>query len=179
MLIAQMKTRYLLGSLAITLGIFWIMLVTSFMIANVLPVALQAPEQWAQQIYLPSASLSTVVYLGFLLAWIYYSFNKRCKNCLEAKQTLGLWLTLFGMSIFSNIVSLILFIQFTVVQATASQAAPGGTLVVNAPPYEFLVPLTLLNGLLLFWLPSCFLSQRTLRFIPPFSYELNTISEKR
>ena len=50
----------------------------------------------------------------------------------------------------------------------------GGGTFVNIPPYEFLIPLTVVNGLLLFWLPSCFLTQRTLRFIPPLSYELTT-----
>jgi len=173
-----MKTRYVLGGLAITMGIFWIMLVTSFLIENY-SLGLRDPIKWSQQIYLPSGALSSILYLCFLLAWIYYTFIRKCKNCLEAKQTLGLWLTLLGMAISSNIVSLVLFINFTTVQATASPNFQTGVIDIDAPPYELLIPLTLVNGLLLFWLPSCFLSQRTLRFIPPFSYELNTISEKR
>ena len=174
-----MKARYIAGGLAVVLGVIWIMGVTHFLIVNILPVALKDPAAWADQIYFPSSAVSTVIYFGFLLAWVYYSYNRRCKSCSEAKQTLGLWLGLFGMSVASNIISLILFIQLTVVQAASSQAMPGGGAVVNAPPYEYLIPLTLINGLLLFWLPSCFLSQRTLRFIPPLSYELNTITEKR
>lgn len=174
-----MKTRYIAGVIALVLGVFWITGVTHFLIVNIMPVSLQFPAAWADQIYLPSSAVSTVIYFGFLLAWVYYSYNRRCKSCSEAKQTLGLWLSLFGMSVASNIISLILFIQFTVVQAASSQAMPGGGAIVNAPPYEYLIPLTFVNGLLLFWLPTCFISQRTLRFIPPLSYELNTIMEKR
>ena len=174
-----MKLRYIAGGLAIAIGIVWITGVTYTLISDILPVSLAAPTQWAQQVYLPSGALSTILYLGFLLAWIYYSYNRRCKSCIETKQTIGLWISLFSMAIVSNVISLVIFIQFTVVQGLANQAAPGGGAFVNAPPYEYLIPLTLINGLLLFWLPSCFLSQRTLRFIPPFSFELNTITEKR
>lgn len=174
-----MKLRYIAGGMAIAFGIIWITVVTYTLISDILPVSLQDPARWAQQVYLPSGALSTIMYLGFLLAWVYYSYNRRCKSCNEANQSLGLWFSLFGMSIASNAVSLVLFIQFTIVQGSVSQAAAGGGAFVNAPPYEFLIPLTLINGLLLFWLPSCFLGQRTLRFIPPFSYELNTITEKR
>ena len=174
-----MKARYVAGGLTIAFGVFWIMAVTFGMITDVLPVSLQDPPAWAQQIYLPASAVSTLLYIVFLLAWVYYSYNRRCANCLEAKQTISIWLSLFGMAVFSNIIVLVLFIQFTVVQAPASQAAQAGASYVNAPPYEFLIPLTFVNGLLLFWLPTCFLSQRTLRFIPPMSYGLNTLMEKR
>ena len=174
-----MKARYVAGGLAIAFGVVWIMVITIGLITDVLPVSLQNPVAWAQQIYFPAGAVSTLLYVGFLLAWVYYSYNRRCKNCAEAKQTINIWLSLFGMAVISNIIVLILFIQFTVVQAPASQAALAGASFVNAPPYEFLIPLTLVNGLLLFWLPTCFLSQRTLRFIPPMSYELNTLTEKR
>lgn len=174
-----MKARYIAGGLAVVLGVVWTMGITHLLITDIFPVSLQFPGEWAQQVYFPSSAVSTVIYLGFLLAWVYYSYNRRCKSCSETKQTLGFWLGLFAMSVASNIISLILFIRLTVVQAASSQAMPGGGAVVNAPPYEYLIPLTIVNGLLLFWLPSCFLSQRTLRFIPPLSYELNTITEKR
>lgn len=153
--------------------------ITYGLITDVLPVSLQRPDEWAQQIYFPASAVSTLIYVGFLLAWVYYSYNRRCANCAEAKHTISIWLSLFAMAVISNIIVLILFIQFTVVQAPATQVALAGASFVNAPPYEFLIPLTLVNGLLLFWLPSCFLSQRTLRFIPPISYELNTLTEKR
>ena len=174
-----MKERYVTGGLTIAFGVFWIVGITFGMITDVLPVSLQHPLAWAQQIYLPASAVSTLLYIGFLLAWVYYSYNKRCANSLEARQTISIWLSLFGMALISNIIVLVLFIQFTVVQAPASQATLGGASFVNAPPYEFLIPLTLVNGLLLFWLPTCFLSQRTLRFVPPMSYELNTLTEKR
>jgi hypothetical protein len=174
-----MKPRYIAGGLLTAIGVFWMTGITYFLIADLLPVSLQSPAQWAQQVYLPSGALSTIIYLGFLLAWVYYTHNRRCKSCNDAKLSLGLWLSLFGMSIVSNAISLFVFIQFTVVQAAANQAAPGGGTFINAPPYEYLIPMTLINGLILFWLPSCFLSQRTLRFIPPFSYELNTMMDKR
>ncbi|WP_255002199.1 hypothetical protein [Cyanobium sp. HWJ4-Hawea] len=153
--------------------------ITFGLITDVLPVSLQSPAAWAQQIYFPASAVSTLLYVGFLLAWVNYSYNKRCANGKEAQQTITIWLSLLGMAIVSNIIVLVLFIQFTIVQAPATQAALGGASFVNAPPYEFLIPLTLVNGLLLFWLPTCFLSQRTLRFIPPMSYELNTFTEKR
>ena len=174
-----MKKRYFVGGLTIAFGVFWIMVITFGLITDVLPVSLQNPAAWAQQIYFTASAISTLLYLGFLLAWVYYSYNRRCANCAEAKQTINIWLSLLGMAVISNITVLVLFIQFTVVQAPASQAALAGASFVNAPPYEFLIPLTFVNGLLLFWLPTCFLSQRTLRFIPPMSYELNTITEKR
>lgn len=153
--------------------------ITHLLITDVLPVSLANPQAWAQQIYFPSSALSTLLYIGFLFAWIYYTYNQRCKSSQEAKQTISLWLSLFGMSVVSNIVSLVLFIQLTVVQAPPSQATVAGGTFVNMPPYEYLIPLTLVNALLLFWLPTCFLSQRTLRFIPPLSYELNSLTEKR
>lgn len=174
-----MKARYLLGGLAIAFGVIWMTGITHALITDVLPVALQNPQAWAQQVYFPSSAVSTILYLGFLVAWIYYSFNQRCKSCSDAKKTIVVWLMLLGMSIASNIISLILFIQFTVVQAPANQSSMAGGTFVNMPPYEYLVPLTLLNAVLLFWLPSCFLSQRTLRFIPPLSYELNSLTENR
>jgi hypothetical protein len=174
-----MKAKYFAGGLAITVGVIWITGITYALITDVLPVSLQNPQAWAQQIYLPSSAVSSLVYVGFLMAWIFYTYNRRCKNSDEAKQTISLWLSLFGMAVISNIISLILFIQFTIVQAPAVAASVGGGSFVDAPPYEFLVPLTFINALLLFWLPTCFLSQRTLRFIPPFSYELNTLTEKR
>lgn len=174
-----MKVRYVVGGLAVAVGVFFIMVITNALITDVLPVALQNPQAWAQQIYFPSSAVSTVLYIGFLLAWVNYSYNRRCKSCAEAKQTVGLWLILFGMSIASNILTLILFIQLTVVQAPPTQSSVAGGTFINLPPYEFLIPLTLINGLLLYWLPSCFLSQRTLRFIPPLSYELTTLTEKR
>lgn len=174
-----MKARYVAGGLAIAFGVIWIMGITFGLITNLLPTSLQYPDVWAQQIYFPASAVSTLLYVGFLSAWIYYSYNRRCANCAEAKQTISIWLSLFGMAVISNIIVLILFIQFTVVQAPATQATVAGASYVNAPPYEFLIPLTLVNGVLLFWLPTCFLSQRTLRFIPPMSYELNTIMEKR
>jgi len=173
-----MKLRYIAGGLAVALGVIWMTVITHSLITNILDVSLQDPAQWAQQVYLPAGVLSVIIYIGFLLAWIYYSYNCRCKSCIEAKQTISLWISLFCMSIVSNVFSLIIFIEFTVVQGLAIPNSKG-LVAVNAPPYEYLVPMTLINGLLLFWLPSCFLSQRTLRFIPPFSYELNTVTEKR
>jgi hypothetical protein len=174
-----MKARYVAGGLAIAFGVIWIMGITFGLITNVLPVSLQNPDAWAQQIYFPASAVSTLLYVGYLFAWVYFSYNRRCANYAEAKKTIVIWLSLFAMALITNIIVLILFIQFTIVQAPATQATLGGASFVNAPPYEFLIPLTLINGLLLFWLPTCFLSQRTLRFIPPLSYELNTITEKR
>jgi hypothetical protein len=174
-----MKPRYFLGALAVALGIIWIVGITHTLITDVFSVNLQNPAAWADQIYLPSSVFSTLLFLGFLLAWIYYTFSSRFKRCLDAKQTFGLWTLLFAMSVLSNIICLVLFIQFTVVQAPASQNAIGGGTFVDIPPYFELIPLTFVNGLLLFWLPSCFLSQQTLRFIPPFSYELNSLTEQR
>jgi len=173
------KKKHYAGALSITIGVIWIIAITFILITDILPVSLQNPSAWAQQIYLPASAISTILYIAFLLTWIYYSFNRRCKNSAEANQTTSLWFILLGMAVVSNIIILILFIQFTVVQAPAMAGAMAGASFVNSPPYEFLIPLTLINGLLLFWLPSCFLSQRTLRFIPPFSYQLNTIIEKR
>ena len=172
-----MKARYVAGGLAIAFGVIWIMGITFGLITDVLPVSLERPVEWAQQIYFPASAVSTLIYVGFLLAWVYYSYNRRCANCSEAKQTISIWLSLLGMAVISNIIVLILFIQFTVVQAPATQAALAGASFVNAPPYEFLIPLTLINGLLLFWLPTCFLSQRTLRFIPPRSQRVAELGE--
>lgn len=174
-----MKKKHYAGAFSIAFGVIWIMLITFALITDVLPVSLQYPSAWAQQIYFPASAISTTLYIAFLLTWIYYSFNKRCKNSAEAIKTTRLWFSLLGMAISSNILILILFIQFTVVQAPAMAGSMAGASYVNSPPYEFLIPLTLINALLLFWLPTCFLSQRTLRFIPPFSYQLNAIIEKR
>ena len=174
-----MKKKHYAGALSITIGVIWIMAITFVLITDILPVSLQNPSAWAQQIYFPASAISTILYIAFLLTWIYYSFNRRCKNSAEAIKTTSLWLILLGMGVVSNIIILILFIQFTVVQAPAMAGSMAGASFVNSPPYEFLIPLTLINGLLLFWLPTCFLSQRTLRFIPPFSYKLNTMIEKR
>lgn len=174
-----MKVKYFFGGLAIALGVIWMAGITHALITDFLPVALQNPQAWAQQVYFPSSIVSTILYLGFLAAWIFYSLNQRFRSCADAKKSIVLWLTLLGISIASNILSLVFFIQFTVVQAPANQNSIAGGTFINIPPYEYLIPLTLVNGLLLFWLPSCFLSQRTLRFIPPFSYELNSLTEKR
>lgn len=174
-----MKARYVVGTIAIAVGVIWIMGVTRALITDVLPVSLKDPGSWADQVYFPSSAVSTLLYAGFLLAWLYYSYNKRCKSSEEAKHSIGLWLSLFAMAVLSNVISLVLFIQLTVVQAPAMPGTLAGGSFISAPPYEFLVPLTFINGLLMFWLPSCFLSQRTLRFIPPFSYEINSMTEKR
>jgi len=173
------KKKHYAGAFTIAIGVIWIMGITFALITDVLPVSLQNPSAWAQQIYFPASAISTILYIAFLMTWIYYSFNRRCKNSEEAIQTTSLWFTLLGMAVSCNIIILILFIQFTIVQAPAMPGSMAVDSFVNSPPYEFLIPLTLINGLLLFWLPTCFLSQRTLRFIPPFSYQLNTIIEKR
>ena len=138
------------------------------------PCPAPEPLAWAQQVYFPASSLSTVLYLGFLLAWVFYSVNSRFTSSSKAKTTITLWLLLFIAAIVSNIVALVLCIQFITVVGSSTQQFLGGGTFVNIPPYEFLIPLTVVNGLLLFWLPSCFLTQRTLRFIPPLSYELTT-----
>lgn len=169
-----MKSKYFFGGLFVLLGILWIVGATHFLITDVFPVQLQDPLAWAQQVYFPASSISTVLYLGFLLAWVFYSFNSRFTSSSKAKTTITLWLLLFIAAIVSNIVALVLCIQFITVVGSSTEQFLGGGTFVNIPPYEFLIPLTVVNGLLLFWLPSCFLTQRTLRFIPPLSYELTT-----
>ena len=175
----RMKPRYIAGAIAIAIGIFWIVGITRFLITDILPVQLKFPTAWADQIYFPASALSTLLYLAFLGAWIYYSYNSRFKSSEEAKNTISLWFSILAISIISNVISLVLFIQFTVVQAPAMQGAMQGGTFVDMPPYEFLIPMTLINAFLLYWIPSCFLTQRTVRFVPPFSYELNSIAEKR
>ena len=69
--------------------------------------------------------------------------------------------------------------QFITVLAPGTQNLLGGGTFVDVPPYELVIPLTIVNAMLLFWLPSCFLTQRTLRFVPPLSYELISLIEKR
>lgn len=174
-----MNKKYLAGGIAIALGVIWITGITYSLITSFLPVSLPNPEAWAQQIYFPSSTVSTLLYIFFLLAWVFYSHTKRCKSSADAKMALGPWLMLLGMSWLSNVVCLVLFIQLTVVQAPANQSAMQGGSFVNNPPYEYLIPLALVNALLLFWLPSVFLTQRTLRFVPPFSYQIQSILEKR
>jgi len=105
-----MKARYIAGGLAITFGVIWIMGITFGLITDVLPVSLQRPAEWAQQIYFPASAVSTLLYVGFLMSWIYYSYNRRCSNCAEAKQTISICLSLFAMAIATNIIVLILFI---------------------------------------------------------------------
>jgi len=169
-----MKSKYFFGGLFILLGIVWISGITHFLITNVLPVQLQDPTAWAQQVYFRASSLSTLFYLGFLFAWVTYSFNSRYKNSSDARAKIIVWFSLFIASIVTNMVVLALCIQFTTVVVPGSQQIMGGGTFVNTPPYEFLMPLTTVNVLLLYWLPSCFLSLRTLRFVPPFSYEITS-----
>ena len=169
-----MKLKYFLGGLFVLVGILWIVGITHFLITDVLPVQLQDPVAWAQQVYFRASSISTVLYCCFLLVWVIYSFNSRNTSSNIAKTKFTIWLGLFIAAIISNIIILALCIQFITVVGSSTQQLLGGGTFVNNPPYEFLVPLTIVNGLLLFWLPSCFLSQRTLRFIPPLSYELTT-----
>ena len=174
-----MKPRYLFGVLFIAIGIGWIVGITQILITSVLPVQLQSPQAWAQNIYFPASAVSTILYLTFLFAWIFYSAKARFSSSSQAKATISLWLILLAASIVGNVVILVLYIQLTPSYAAASQALLGGGTFVSIPPYEYLVPLTVVNGALLFWLPSCFLTQRTLRFIPPLSFEFSSLIEKR
>lgn len=174
-----MKAKYAFGGLSVLFGILWIVGITHWLITDVLPVQLQDRIAWAEQVYFPVSSLSTLLYLGFLFAWIFYSFNSRFRSSSSAKASISLWLILFVISIFSNIIVLVVCVEAITVIAPASKDLLGGGNFVAYPPYEFLVPFTIINGLLLFWLPSCFLTQRTLRFIPPFSYEISSLTEKR
>jgi hypothetical protein len=174
-----MKPRYLFGGLFVLIGIFWITGITQLLITSVLPVQLRNPEAWAQQIYFPASAISTILYLSLLFAWIFYSAKARFASSSQAKTAITLWLLLFIASIVGNIIALVLCIQLIVVVGSSSQALLGGGTFVSVPPYEFLVPFTLINAALLFWLPSCFLTQRTLRFIPPLSFELSSLIEKR
>ena len=168
-----MKKRQIAGGLAISLGIIWIMAITFVALTNFLPVQMKDVIAWAEQVYFPASAVSTIFYIGFLLSWIWYSFNRRCKNSAEVKKTIGNWLLLMGLAILSNITILLIFSNLITVQSSSTQISN------NIPPYEFLIPFAFVNGLLLFWLPSCFLSQRSLRFVPPLSYELNSFIEKR
>ena len=174
-----MKSKYFFGGLFIFIGIVWIIGVTQFLITDVYAAELQFPSAWAVQVYFPAGAISTLLYLGFLFAWIIYSFNSRFRSSGKARATITLWLTLLGMSIVSNIITLIICIETITVFTPANKNFTLGADVLNSPPYELLVPLTIVNAILLFWLPSCFLSQRTLRFVPPLSYELISLSEKR
>lgn len=174
-----MKPRYLFGVLFIAIGIAWIVGITQILITSVFPVELQNPQAWAQNIYFPASAVSTILYLAFLFAWIFYSAKARFSSSSQAKSTIGLWLLLFAASIVSNVVVLVLYIQLTPSVTAASAALLGGGTFVSVPPYQYLVPLTIVNGALLFWLPSCFLTQLTLRFIPPLSFEFSSLIEKR
>ena len=174
-----MKGRYFVGGASVIVGVFWISAFTFFLLTSVLPVQLMHPNIWSEQVYLPAASVSTILYVVLLTCWIFFTTRQRCDSSAEARGYLGLWFTLFGVSWLCNIITLILFIQLTTVVYPANLTTAQGTAFVQFPPYEYLVPLTFINALLLFWLPSVFLSQRTLRFIPPFSYTLCSITEKR
>ncbi len=174
-----MKSKYFFGGFFVFLGIVWTVGIMRFLITDVYPVELQDPLAWAQQVYFPASAISTLLYLAFLFAWIFYSLNSRFRSSANAKATISLWLTLLAMSIASNIITLIICIQFITVLAPGTQNILGGGTFVNTPPYELVIPLTIINAMLLFWLPSCFLSQRTLRFVPPLSYELISLTEKR
>lgn len=174
-----MKPRYLVGGLLVFLGIVWIVGVTRLLITDFLDVQVRDLVAWADQIYFPASSWSTFFYIVFLLAWIFYSTKARFSSSSQAKTSLTLWLLLFLASIVSNIAVLIFCIQTITVIGLGSAAAPIGGNFTESPPYEYLIPLTLINGLLLFWLPSCFLTQKTIRFVPPFSHELTSLIEKR
>ena len=174
-----MKSRYFLGGFFVFIGIVWTVGIMQFLIINVYDTQLQNPSAWASQVYLPAGAISTLLYLGFLFAWIFYSLNSRFRSSANARATITLWVTLLAMSIASNIITLIVCIQFITVLAPGTQNLLGGGTFVDVPPYELVFPLTIVNAILLFWLPSCFLSQRTLRFVPPLSYELISLSEKR
>lgn len=174
-----MKSKYFFGGFFVFLGIVWTVGIMRFLITDVYPVELQDPLAWAQQVYFPASAISTLLYLAFLFAWIFYSLNSRFRSSANAKATISLWLTLLAMSIASNIITLVICIQFITVLAPGAQNILGGGTFVNTPPYELVIPLTIVNAMLLFWLPSCFLSQRTLRFVPPLSYELISLTEKR
>ena len=166
-----MKSKYFFGGLFVLIGILWIVGATLLdhrrFPCSSRPLGLGATGLFS------ASSMSTIctwVFVGVGL----YSFNSRFTSSSKAKTTITLWLLLFIAAIVSNIVALVLCIQFITVVGSSTQQFLGGGTFVNIPPYEFLIPLTVVNGLLLFWLPSCFLTQRTLRFIPPLSYELTT-----
>ena len=76
----------ILGGLFVLLGILWIVGATHFLFTDFLPVDLQNSQAWAQQVYFPASSISTVLYLGFLLAWVLYSFNSRFTSSVKPKQ---------------------------------------------------------------------------------------------
>lgn len=174
-----MKSRFIFGGIFVCLGIIWIVGITHYLIVEVLPVQLQSPQAWAEQVYFPASSISTLIYLGFLFSWIYYSFNSRFTSSSNAKSSISLWFILFIISIISNIIVLVICVEGIKVIAPAQQSLLQGGSFISYPPYEWLIPFTILNGILLFWLPSCYLTQRTLRFIPPLSYELISLTEKR
>jgi hypothetical protein len=174
-----MKTRYFIGLILIAIGVSWITLVTQFLLINILPVQLVDPEIWGQQVYLPSAAVSVIIYLSLLAIWVYCTYHQRYRTSNEARLARGQWFLILAIGIGANILTLILFITFSEVQYPANIQNTAGSSFVQWPPYEFLIPLTLINSLLLYWLPSCFISQRTLRFIPPLSYELINLTEKR
>jgi hypothetical protein len=173
---SQMKSRYLIGSVFIVLGVVWSTLITQILLAHILPVQLKNAEIWGQQVYLPSALLSIIFYLSLLTIWVYCTYHQRYKTSSEARKARGQWLLILVMGIGLNIFVLILFSIFTFVEYPSDISNQG---IVDATPFEFLIPLMIINSIFLYWLPSCFISQRTLRFIPPFSYKLIKLTEKR
>jgi hypothetical protein len=174
-----MKKRYFIGVILISLGIIWSTIIIPYLIDNILPVQLSNPEKWTQLVYMPSASLSVLIYLALLLIWVYGTYNQRYKTSNEAKQARGQWMLIMGIGIFLNLTALFLCINLIVVQNPPNMSNTFSTNLTQAYPYEYLIPFAFVNAFLLYWLPSCFISQRTLRFIPPFSYRLTSLLEKR
>lgn len=174
-----MKPIYLLGIIAIAIGILWINVVTSFLLTNVLPLSVPVVEIWAESVYSPSAIVSTLIYLVLLLSWVFFSSKQRCKSSSETRNYKSLWYSLFFLGTVCNMISLFLFIKLTNVDYGTFPSMQQGFIRSDWPGWEFLIPFTFVNAILIFWLPSTFLTMKTLRFIPPFSYQLCSLLEKR
>lgn len=167
-----MYRRYIAGSALFFLGIMWTIPITHFLIVSVLPVSLRDPEAWTTRIYYPAAIASVISYVFSLFSWILYSYSKRINGFYEAMAEFPRWFACLVAALCSNFFWLYFFVTTQVAPMQGNNGLPS---ISDSPPYDYLIPLMLINLALLFWLPSCFLSQRSLRNIPWLSYRVRSL----
>ncbi len=168
-----MKSEYIWLCVTGVVGVLWLFVVKRWLLADILPLAtVPNPPEWVEQVYTWSAIASLLLGFGLALIWIYRSSKARFASSRAARARTGawwLWAILLYIVLFGLYLGIELGIGYPYTQPGSGEVVTAGvveTVFANAP-LGWMALFLVIDGALLFWLPTALSSLGTLRYITP------------